>query len=64
MELEHMPSGTIRDEFTETVNKVAYQGRRIIIDRHRKPVAAIVPMSDLELLLNLKGEEDKKRTVK
>ncbi|HSD50575.1 MAG TPA: type II toxin-antitoxin system prevent-host-death family antitoxin, partial [Candidatus Methylomirabilis sp.] len=39
-----------RDNFTTTLNCVAYRGDRVVLHRHGKDLAAIVPMEDLELL--------------
>ncbi len=40
----------VRDTFSETVNRVAYRGERIALERHGKTVAALVSADDLELL--------------
>ncbi len=42
--------GDLRQEIAEVVNESVYRSERSIITRHSKPVAAIVPMEDLELL--------------
>ena len=39
-----------RRVLAELVNQVAYGGRRIILQRRGKPLAALVPIKDLELL--------------
>lgn len=36
--------------FGETLNRVGFGGERIIIKRHGKSVAALVPMKDLEAI--------------
>ncbi len=40
----------LRDEMTETFNRVAYRGERIILERYGKDLVALVPLSDLKLL--------------
>jgi prevent-host-death family protein len=45
-----------RNEFFELVNRAHYQNERIKIERHGKPVAAIVSYTDL---LKLEALEDK-----
>ncbi len=40
----------LRRAFADTVNRVAYQGERIALERHGKTVAALVSADDLELL--------------
>ncbi len=39
-----------RQEFSDTLNEVAFGHDRIVVSRHGKDVAALVPMSDLELI--------------
>jgi prevent-host-death family protein len=46
-------TGEARDRFSEVVNEAAYGAHRIVLTRHGKTVAAVVPMSDLELLNEL-----------
>jgi prevent-host-death family protein len=45
-----------RDELAELINRVAYQHERIILTRHSKPVACIVPPEDLAWL-EQRGQE-------
>lgn len=47
-----------RDDFAETINRVAYRGERILIDRHGKDVAAVVPVEDLRLLEAMEDRMD------
>jgi prevent-host-death family protein len=44
-----------KDTFGDTVNRAAYGKERIILTRRGKPVAAIVPLEDLELLDELEN---------
>lgn len=46
-----------RDEFPELVNHAAYGGKRTIISRRGKDLAAIIPIEDLRLLERLAREE-------
>lgn len=39
-----------RDKFTEMINRARFKKERIIISRRGKPVAAIVPIEDVEAL--------------
>jgi prevent-host-death family protein len=47
-----------RGEFSTTVNRVAYGGERVVLTRHGKRVAAVVPIEDLELLESLEDAMD------
>jgi prevent-host-death family protein len=51
-------SSTARSEFADIVNRAAYAGERVIVHRRKKPVAAVVPLSDLELLEQLEERID------
>lgn len=39
-----------RIDFAEMINQVAYRGERVVLDRHGKPIAAIIPIDDLTFL--------------
>jgi len=39
-----------RDDFAEVINRVAYQGQRITLQRRGKEVVAIVPLEDMGIL--------------
>ena len=51
-------SSKARNEFADLVNRAAYAGERVIVHRHKKPVAALVPIQDLELLEQLEDRMD------
>ncbi len=48
--MSRIPASEARLQFAEVVNKVAFGGERIVLHRHGKDVAAIVPVEDLHLL--------------
>ncbi|HEV2352534.1 MAG TPA: type II toxin-antitoxin system prevent-host-death family antitoxin [Terriglobia bacterium] len=56
--MTRIPSGKLREDFSETVNRVAYGRERIIVHRRGKDLAALIPVEDLELLEKLEDEED------
>jgi len=47
-----------RARFTESVNRVKYRGERIVIQKHGRPVAALVPIEDLALIRELEDRMD------
>lgn len=47
-----------RQEFADIVNRAAYGGERVILHRRKKPVAAVVPIEDLEFLEQLEDRSD------
>ena len=50
-----------RDSLAEIINRVVYQGERIILRRHGKKVAALVSASDLERLAALENRKPGRR---
>ena len=53
-----LTASAIRQNFADILNRAAYGGERIIVHRRNKPVAAVVPIEDLELLERLEDEID------
>ena len=47
-----------RSGFAETLNRVAYGGERVVLKKHGKAVAAVVPIEDLRLIEQMEDEED------
>jgi len=47
-----------RKDLSETINKVAYGGRRVVIHRHGKDMVAIISKEDLEMLEYLEDQAD------
>jgi prevent-host-death family protein len=47
-----------RESLSATVNRVAFGGERVVLTRHGKPVAAVVPVADLDLLESLEDAVD------
>jgi prevent-host-death family protein len=45
--------GLARSRFSEVVTEAAYGAQRVVLTRHGKSVAAVVPIADLELLQGL-----------
>jgi prevent-host-death family protein len=45
---EHVPVTQARAELSDLVSRVAFTGQRIILTRNGKPLAALVPVADLE----------------
>jgi len=54
----------IRSNLADTINRVAYQGERVVLRRRGKGVAALVSMQDLALLERLEEEIDAKAARK
>jgi prevent-host-death family protein len=46
----YVSSSQARENLADLLNRAAYRGERFIVDRHGKPLAAIVPVEDLDSL--------------
>jgi prevent-host-death family protein len=46
-----------RESFSTTINRVA-EGERVVLTRHGRRVAAVVPVEDLDLLEALEDAQD------
>ncbi len=53
-----LTASTTRQNFADILNRAAYGGERIVVHRRKKPVAAVVPMEDLEFLEALEDRID------
>jgi prevent-host-death family protein len=53
-----LSSTQIRSRLSTAVNQAAFGGERIIVERHGKPIAAVVPIEDLQLLEKLEDQID------
>ena len=47
-----------REAFSSTINRVAFGGERVVLTRHGRRVAAVVPIEDLDLLESLEDARD------
>jgi prevent-host-death family protein len=47
-----------RKDLSETLNRVRYEGSRVVLHRRGKNIAAIVPVEDLELLEEIEDRID------
>jgi prevent-host-death family protein len=56
--MTRLPSGKVRQDFSETVNRVAYGRERIVLHRRGRDLAAVIPMDDLILLEELEDRVD------
>ena len=54
----------IRDNLADALNRVAYAGERVVLQRRKKGVAALVSMEDLALLEEMENQADIKAARK
>lgn len=56
-----IPVTQAREELADLINRVAYRRERIVLTRHARPVACIVPPEDLARLEELDERDGKQR---
>lgn len=56
--MTRLAATVVRDTFGDTLNRVAYRGERIVLERHGKAVAALVTVDDLARLEVLEDQDD------
>ena len=56
--MRNVNAAEARDDFADTVNRVAYGKERIVISRRGKELAAVIPIEDLHLLERLIAEAE------
>lgn len=57
-EAGHVSVSEARESFADLVNRVAYRKERILVTRHGKRVAAIIPIEQVEFLERAEDEYD------
>ena len=62
--MARLPASKVRANLADTLNRVAYRGERIVLYRHGKDLAAVVPISDYELLEKLEDKLDVEAAMK
>jgi prevent-host-death family protein len=53
-----MSAARARERFSDLVSRVAYAKSRIVLTRRNRPIAAVVPLEDMELLEELEDRAD------
>ncbi len=55
---KQLSTSTARSQFADIVSRAEYAGEYTVIHRHKKPVAAVIPIFDLKFLERLEDEID------
>ncbi|MGH7236785.1 MAG: type II toxin-antitoxin system prevent-host-death family antitoxin [Nitrospiraceae bacterium] len=53
-----MATSKVRQDLSDTLNRVAYGRQRVILERRGKEIAAVIPIEDLRLLEALEARID------
>jgi prevent-host-death family protein len=62
-EAGHIGVSDARQDFADLVNRAAYGHERVLVSRRGRPIAAIVPIEDVELLERIEDEFDFKAAL-
>ncbi len=57
-EMAHVAASKVRQDFADTLNRVAYGKQRVVLERRGKEIAAVIPIEDLRLLEALEDRID------
>jgi len=58
LRMKSIDASQFRHEISKVLKTVAYAGERIVIKRHGKRIAVLVPVDDLELLEAIEDRVD------
>lgn len=56
--MAHVAASKVRQDFADTLNRVAYGKQRVVLERRGKEIAAVIPIEDLRLLEALEDRID------
>jgi prevent-host-death family protein len=56
--MAHITASKVRQDLSDTLNRVAYGRRRVVFERRGKAIAAVIPIEDLRLLEVLEDRID------
>ena len=56
--MTRVAASKVRVDFADTINRVAFGHERIVLNRHGKDLAALVPVEDLKLLEAIENKRD------
>ena len=56
--MSRIAASEVREKFAMIINEVAFGGERVVVHRHGKDVAAVVPIEDFQLLEAMEDKMD------
>lgn len=62
--MKRLSTSELRKDVSDAISRVAYSGERIVLQRHHKDVAAIVPLDDLARLRAFEDEADRRAVAR
>lgn len=64
MTAKRLSTSAARQQFSDLINRTAYRGERFVLQRRRKPVAAVIPMEEYDFLERMIEERENRIDVR
>ncbi len=64
MSAKRLSTSEARQQFAELINRAAYRGERFVVQRRKKPVAAVIPIEEFEFLERMIEERENEIDVR
>jgi len=58
MSAKRLSTSEARQQFADLINRAAYKGERFVVHRRKKPVAAVIPIEEYDLLEKIIEERE------
>jgi prevent-host-death family protein len=58
MSAKRLSTTEARQQFAELINRTAYKGERFLVQRRKKPVAAVIPVEEFDFLEKMIEERE------
>ena len=64
MSAKRLSTSAARQQFAELINRTAYRGERFVLQRRKKPVAAVIPIEEYDFLERMIEERENEIDVR
>ncbi len=64
MSAKRLSTSVARQQFADLINRAAYRGERFVLQRRKKPVAAVIPIEEYDFLERMIEERENEIDVR
>ena len=64
MSAKRLSTSAARQQFADLINRAAYRGERFVLQRRKKPVAAVIPIEEYDFLERMIEERENEIDVR
>lgn len=64
MSAKRLSTSDARQQFADLINRTAYRGERFVLQRRKKPVAAVIPIEEYDFLERMIEERENEIDVR